>query len=672
MRAIVRVFLGLVVLTLISSCSFAPKKRPPQVAGPDAKKELSQAQIEVAAGADKKALARLKRIVTQHPETDAADDAYMMMGRLYFKNRDYEASYQSFMAIVNSDVFSPSEGEALLSAAKALTRIGRLDEALALTKKSIAIPGLSQELRLENYKIRFSILSELGDRLDALRALVYLAENEPDEKNKETHRIRALDYVESRLSDSELSTVAKSREFGFARGPAMFRYASLMFEQRDFWRAREAFSDVLSLMPETERAEQSKNYIAQIDARRTVDPRTVGLVLPLTGRQSSVAYRTLRGVQLGLGVYGKERSGLKLAVIDSEGNSDVARKAVERLVTEDNVIALIGSLLSRTAVAVASKADELGVPSIALSQRAGLTEVGETVFRNAMTSEMQVRHLVHTAMSDLGIRRFAILYPNDPYGVEYANLFWDEVLARGGQVRGAQTYANNETDFSGPIRRLTGTYYLEDRQEEYKGLLSEWRKKAGSLTARTNPPEDLLPPIVDFEAVFVPDGTRALSQIAPSLNFFNIKDLRLLGTNLWNSESISRSGEKSLENTVFIDSVLTSDPAFRNSKFFLEYKAIFGEEPGLFEAQGYDAALAIRQILASGERSRDGVAKRLKSLRNFHASVGTLEMNEFRELSRPLVALTLHSGKILRLADVPPKAPEAPPKKAAPTKKRGR
>ncbi|MBK7845680.1 MAG: ABC transporter substrate-binding protein [Bdellovibrionales bacterium] len=148
-----------------------------------------------------------------------------------------------------------------------------------------------------------------------------------------------------------------------------------------------------------------------------------------------------------------------MAVLDSEGNPDIARRSVERLVTEDHVIALIGSLLSKTAVAVASKSDELGVPSIALSSKSGITEIGPTVFET-LTGEMQVRQLVNVAMNDLGITRFAIMYPNDAYGVEYANLFWDEVLARGGTISGAQTYEPNQTDFSAPIQRLVGTFIL--------------------------------------------------------------------------------------------------------------------------------------------------------------------------------------------------------------------
>ena len=67
--------------------------------------------------------------------------------------------------------------------------------------------------------------------------------------------------------------------------------------------------------------------------------------------------------------------------MDSKNNADAARKAVKRLVIEDNVIAIVGGLLSKTAHAISSKANELGVPNISLSQKPGITEIGNYVFR---------------------------------------------------------------------------------------------------------------------------------------------------------------------------------------------------------------------------------------------------------------------------------------------------
>ncbi len=420
---------------------------------------------------------------------------------------------------------------------------------------------------------------------------------------------------------------------------------------------------MISIAPDSDLAEQARSSISQIDARRQVSPKTIGAILPLSGRYSNVAYRTLKGLQLGLGVYGKDRSDFRLAVIDSEGNPDQARRAVERLVTEDHVIAIVGSLDSKTATAVASKADELGVPSINLSQSAGITQVGSTVFRNSITSEMQVRHLAHEAMNTMGLKKFAILYPNDAYGIEYANLFWDEILARGGKIVAAQTYNPTDTNFGGPVQRLVGTYYVEDRQDEYRELARNWLKANPSPRARESMPDDLLPPAVDFDAIFIPDSIRAVSLIAPTLAFHDVDHVRLLGTNLWNSDALIKKGSRHINSALFVDTVLQTDDSFKNSGFFKQFKAVFGDDPGVFEVQGYDTGMMLRTLIAGGERTRLGLASALKSSDSLPGAIGNLQVDSNREFQRPLVSLTVEDGKIVRFADSKANTP-APTKKS--------
>lgn len=656
------VFVALFFL-LSTHCALTASKRAPEPASSSVRREFDQIQIDIAAGAEKRALTRLRKLVATHPNTDVSDDAYMQIGRIYFKAREYQLAYDAFIAVVNSDIFSPNEAEALLGASRSLYRLGRIDESLALSQKSLKIPGLSNEMRLEIYKSRYVVLAEMGDRLDALRALVYIAEKDPDASSREGHKIKALDFVESRLTSKELDTVIDSSEFGFARGHAIFKRALTAYEQRDFARARDLLQSAIRILDSAEQIEQANSLLNQIDSRRQVDSRTIGAVLPLTGRQSQIAQKTLRGLQLGLGIYGADKSDLRLAVVDSEGHPDVARRAVERLVTEDHVIAIVGSLLSKTATAVASKADELGVPSIALSQKAGITEVGKTVFRNSLTSEMQVRYLVEMAMEKMQLKRFAILYPNDPYGVEFANLFWDEVLARGGKIAAVQAYRPNETDFSGPVKRLVGKYYIEDRQQEYKARITEWYKQQKSVNIRRKPPEDLLPAIVDFDAIFIPDGIRSLGQIAPTLTFYNINNVRLLGTNLWNAEEFLARLDKSCNGAIFVDSMLSSDSAFTQSRFYKEFHRVFGEAPSIFEAQAYDAGLMIRQALAAGNRTRLDLTEQLEKLKGFPGALGKLNYFQPREIDRPVVALTINEGRVALLSDpAPVSAPQKPQK----------
>src|SRR5439155_329108 len=142
--------------------------------------------------------------------------------------------------------------------------------------------------------------------------------------------------------------------------PAAYRLALFRLQSKDFDGARSMFGRAAEAGQGTPVQKLAENYLLQLDSRKRIDPYTIGAVLPLSGKHAPVAQKTLKGLQLGLGIYGPERSQFKLAVVDSEGTPEGAKHAVERLVGEDNVIAVVGSLLSRTATAVASKTEELG------------------------------------------------------------------------------------------------------------------------------------------------------------------------------------------------------------------------------------------------------------------------------------------------------------------------
>ncbi|MCB0385623.1 MAG: ABC transporter substrate-binding protein, partial [Bdellovibrionales bacterium] len=217
------------------------------------------------------------------------------------------------------------------------------------------------------------------------------------------------------------------------------------------------------------------------------------------------------------------------------------------------------------------------------------------------------------------------------------------------------TYDPKETDFSGPVQRLVGTYYLEDRVDEYRHALREWQKKAKSLGARKSPPGELLSPVVDFEAIFIPDGTTAVGQVAPMLAYQEVNEVRLLGTNIWNTSGLLRKGERFVEGSIFVDGVFADDSRFKRSAFYRDFHKTFHEEPGLLEAQGYDAGLMIRELIEKGQRTRVGLAENLAELKTFRGSLGTLFMNSSREVERPLVPLTVEKGQIHRWR---------PPKKA--------
>jgi ABC-type branched-subunit amino acid transport system substrate-binding protein len=463
----------------------------------------------------------------------------------------------------------------------------------------------------------------------------------------ESYRIKSYEIIEGKLTQDELKKVGDEFSDVGLRARAYYRLGQFGLENHDQDAARKYFAKSLNTDPKSDLGKKAQDLLSQLEAIRKVEPKTIGVVLPLTGRFASIAQKTLRGVEMGLGLYGNNVTPFKLAIMDSEGNPDTARRGVERLVKEDNAIAIIGSVLSKNSSAVAAKSAELGVPSITMAQKAGVTEISPTVFRNSLTSEMQVRHLVKTAMEEMGLKKFAVLYPNDQYGIEFTNVFWDEVRARGGKVTSAQSYSPKEKDFRYSIQRLVGTYYIEARADEYKTRLHEWSDQQKNKSGRNTPPDDLLPAIVDFDAIFIPDKAESLGQIAAMLTENGVKNVKLLGTNIWNVPDLVKRANNFAKDLIFVDTVSVSDPAFQSSTFLHDYKALFNEDPGVFEVQAYDSALILRHLISEGATSREGLTSALSRLNGLPGVLGNLYMNEDREVMRPVQAFTIDSGEIV-------------------------
>jgi branched-chain amino acid transport system substrate-binding protein len=656
-------FRALFILTALSlgSCSTGPTrapevpKKPSEKVSPAVAQELRNAKALADSGDSKRALPRLKKIVAQHPDSDVALDARFSMGNLHYANQQFAEALVDYEYVVKSPIQSPLEAEASIRAARCYLKLARPRDAEALLENLATHPGLTQDQLLQASQLQFEAYIADNRPLDALVILVSLAQNHPQPVEREKYRLKSLEVLE-RVAGDDLRTVADESKYGFLQASAKYRYALYMAENRDYGRARTLLAEAAQLAPGSELADRANALILQIDSRNKVDAKTVGVILPLSGKQAGTGYKALRGIQLGLGIYGKAKSNFRLAVIDSEGNPDVARRAVERLVTEDNVIAIIGGLLSKTASSEATKAQELGVPSIMLTQKSGVTQSGDFIFRNALTSQMQIQYLVDVAMNRLGLKSFAVIFPNDPYGIEYTNLFWDEVKARGGSIVAAQPYDSKENDFRGHVQRLVGTFYNEDRSEEYRLRLKAFQEKNPHRSSRQSAPsmEEILQPVIDFDAIFIPDSIRAVGQIAPMLAYNDINKVRLLGTNLWNNSALVTRGQKFVENAVFVDGFNGTDRNFLTSDFYSNFKGAFEEEPGLTEMQAYDSGLIIRQLIASGETNRMSLARKMATLQNFNGAIGPLSVNAEREFKRPVTALLVKDGKIGPLLETAP------------------
>lgn len=383
------------------------------------------------------------------------------------------------------------------------------------------------------------------------------------------------------------------------------------------------------------------------------DAQKIGVILPITGKNASLGERALNAIRLGLGI--EDKSNFQLAIYDSQSNPDLASQGVEKLLRDDHVVAILGGLSSKEAQNISSRAEFFQVPFFSFSQKSGLTTDAEYTFRNSVTPEMQVARLLQHAFKNLNAKRFAILYPNDAYGTEFANKYWDLVLAGGGEVVAAQSYDPKDTNLDIYVKKLVGTYYVDARSEEYQARLkeiAEKKKKQKELepnkkknTREHEAQENILPPIVDFDVLFVPDSGKALGQIMAFMKNNDVTQMTYLGTNLWNTPDLYRRVGNNTSSVFFVDANLSVDDQ-KKSDFHNKYVTKYEEEPTLVEAQIYEAAKILKDAIGSSSISRSSLAYQLGILGRKQGAYSEIRMNNNHEIERPLNIFSLTSGAI--------------------------
>lgn len=641
--------LSLVLSLTILSCTTSPTmKQPVTPSSAKSQKAFQEAQKLFDHGQDDAAASQLKQLLKQDSQSDIVDDATILLGRIEFRKKNFSTAYTYFESVFSSTQLSPRENEARIFAIQCLMAQNKTSDADRLIRNSLAQPSLTVKEKAYLYETQVPILLSNDAQLETFEALAYLAQNHPNANSRDRYKDIAKDFIDSRLKSSDLKTLAEEDDIGEFRTEAMFQYAMDLVEDNQLDTARAYFSRIISLAPGSYLAQQSASMVKQLEARSFVELRSIGVVLPMSGNYASISQQTLKGLQLALGISGTlNKYNLRLHIVDTKDSPEEASRAVESLVIKEHVIAIIGGLASKTATAEATKAQELGVPFLALSNKSGLTKIGPFIFRSTVTPQLQVENLVSLAMEKLNIRNFAILFPNDGFGVEYSNLFWDEVLKRGGRVTSAQTYTAGETDFKTTVKKLVGTYYTEDRRSEYEDALKAWKLK--NKNSRKSPPENLLPPLLDFQAIFIPDDPKAFGQIAPMLAVNDVKDVYLLGNNLWNSPDFINRAQNFASQAVFVDAFLADSAEFTQSNFYKEFRQQFQERPGTFAVQGFDAARLILQAMAGKPRNRIDFIRLLTSQEKIAGATSYLVMSEQRELMKPLLPLTVKKGVITTL-----------------------
>ncbi|MEJ2588787.1 MAG: penicillin-binding protein activator [Deltaproteobacteria bacterium] len=415
-----------------------------------------------------------------------------------------------------------------------------------------------------------------------------------------------------------------------------FRLSSLYLKNDNLPAAQQAATRLIESTEQARWISAGKDLLRETQERMAVSPGVVGCLLPLTGPFAIYGKEALNGIVLGSGIpSGSEAdTALELVIRDTKSDPREASQALEELADKERVMAVIGPLSSKTAVDAAETAQKLGVPIITLTHKQGVQEIGEMVFRHLLSPAQEIDALLEVAMGQIGFDRFAVLYPDDPYGRYCMTLFRDGVIKRGGAIRTCESYNTDETDFADPIRKMV---HLDAPQSK---VVQE------RLAAKRIPEveeETILPeapaPVIDFDAIFIPDSFQRVAMIAPQLAFHDILGVRLMGTSAWQSpELLKQAGDYIQE--AFFPSGFFKDAQTRGINAFVStYRAYFDAAPGTLAATAYDTISLLKRVMDKHHiQTRNALKDALLAYRGWDGLTGSIHFTPQGEaIKRPAI-----------------------------------
>jgi ABC-type branched-subunit amino acid transport system substrate-binding protein len=578
----------------------------------------------------------------EFPAVPTTDDAVYYLGEISYRQGQYAEALRLYQYLLDKFLASDRYLAAKVRVGLCFYQLGFYERAVEVLE-----PLLSQLAEPnEKWAARQALAassSRRGERLKA--AAVWVSAHE--DALTETQRLSARQGVKAllaKMTNRELLQLSDRYPSAFPGPSTRFRLGLNYFNAKRFKEARETLLGFLADNPGHREANRARVLISSIDQSFVVDISKLGLILPLTGEGSIAGESVLQGVQLAVAQAGVSPEGrpFKLSIKDSAGEPSRARAAVVRLALEDKVVAVVGPVFSETARAAAAEADRLRLPMLVpFAHAQGIPEASPYVFRNSLTNQAQGAYLARYAVESLGLKRFAVLYPDDTYGNDLKNILAENIEAIGGEVLMQVPYDPQANDFSEPIRTLGGI--ADEELEQFQPNHEE-----GPALISPLPMAETAPPI-DYDALFIPGYFNKVGLLAPQLAFYNVTGVTLLGANGWNSPELLTIGEHYVEGAIFVDGFFADSPNPEVKAFVENFRLTFGQEPDILAAQAYDATSLILKVLKEGASSREQLKEGLLTVQGYPGASGFTSITETGEAQKNLFLLMVRRGKIVQI-----------------------
>jgi branched-chain amino acid transport system substrate-binding protein len=335
----------------------------------------------------------------------------------------------------------------------------------------------------------------------------------------------------------------------------------------------------------------------------------VGVYGDLTGPTSSFGLSTKNGIQLAVdeinaagGVNGKK---IVLVVEDDQGRPVQAKTVISKLINQDKVQAVLGTVASSVSLAAAPVAQEAKIPMITPSStNPKVTEVGDYISRICFIDPLQGKFMAKFAANTLKAKTAAIIGDvQSDYSKGLAEFFRQEFTRRNGKIVAEQKYAQTDWDFR------------------------------AQLTAIRNSNPDV---------IYIPGYYGQVAIIAKQARELGM-NMPLLGGDGWDSPELWTLGGNALNNSYITNHFAVDNPAPEVQNFVKAYQAKFGVVPDSLAALAYDAAKVLADaIKRAGGTDSVKLKNAINMTEDFDGVTGNIRLDSNRNAVKPAVIQKLN------------------------------
>jgi len=357
----------------------------------------------------------------------------------------------------------------------------------------------------------------------------------------------------------------------------------------------------------------------------------VGLNVELTGEMPAVGASSKNAAEMfvsqintagGLDLGGTKLP-IELIIGDNGAKADQARTVAQRLISQDNVVAMVGPDASSCAIPASIVAETFKCPMISpwsTNSKTTLDEEGKPkqyVFRACFIDPFEARVLAKFVLNNIKAKTAAVLYDvasEAPNG--QANLFKEVFEQNGGKVVAFETYTTGDRDFSAQLTKIKAQ----------------------------NP-----------EVIFLPAYYNDAAGIARQARQQGIT-AQLIGSDAWSSPEIITLGGQDVDGSYFCNHYSTEIATPVAKKFVSDYTAKYGKAPDDVAALTYDAmGLITEAIRTAGKADRQAVRNALAKIPKYEGVTGTLQFQPGSgDPVKSAVILQIKDGKFVWIANGQP------------------